>query len=425
MRTSRKIIFGFLAVFVILSILSYTFGGVFARPVLERKLTEIFNRPVEIENLSVSFPAGIRLSNVSIKGLFSAEEVAVSGSLFDIFRKNIRLSKVTIVNPTFKIENDFSGAVLEERKNDSFGYQPMQPALGAVYAQAEVMNPVLDLAPSPFNTMKNSFSENRLSLGELIIKGGKLEVIDKRTGEYGISFNIEEFNLSAENINFSQDSHEITSFNLSGKIPWGNKAESGSIRMQGWYNPAKKDMQADLSIQNIDGVYLYPYYAQWVDLEAARIESAKLNFNSRLLGLNNNLTAQCRLELTDIQDKERGEDERKRRAEMIKGEVLRRLSLDEEGKVAVNFVVNTKIDDPRFGFVNIQDAVTDKLVKAGKSRSFNPLAIIFIPGKIVEEAVKSTADISKAVIGGAFSVGKELTGALIGSFKKEDTSNIE
>ena len=68
-------------------------------------------------------------------------------------------------------------------------------------------------------------------------------------------------------------------------------------------------MQASVDIRDIDGIYLYPYYANWVDLEGARIEKAKLNFSSKITGINNDVNAACHLALADIVRRPLAEEE--------------------------------------------------------------------------------------------------------------------
>jgi len=85
------------------------------------------------------------------------------------------------------------------------------------------------------------------------------------------------------------------------EIPWREDSGEGIVYTSGWVNLYRKEMQARLEIEGIDGISLHPYYTKWVDLENSRIEQAKLNFFSDVQGMNNEIVAQCRLELTDIE----------------------------------------------------------------------------------------------------------------------------
>jgi hypothetical protein len=180
-------------------------------------------------------------------------------------------------------------------------------------------------------------------------------------------------------------------------------------------------MQATINIQDIDGIYLGPYYSNWIDLEKARIEKANLNFTSNIQGLNNNITADCHLELTDIVRSPRPPEEPQEKAEKITNIVIDTLRALDQGKIVLDFTIKTKMDRPEFGLGNIKMAFEDRIAKVfGPSTSgIKPADILLLPLKIIEGSVKGATDISKAVIDGTFAVGNEFKKAVEDSFKTE------
>lgn len=251
----------------------------------------------------------------------------------------------------------------------------------------------------------------------LIIKEGKLDFIDYTVGSDGIRITVIDINLNVVNA-YMYPRSIVTDFALSGKIPWQEGAEEGKFEIKGWLNLFKKDMQATVKITDIDGIYLYPYYAQWVDLEKARIEKAKLNLTSNIQSTNNNLTAQCHLELTDIVFKPRPEEEQADKAEKIAAAVLDIFKTLNKGKIVFNFTIRTKMINPAFNFSEIKDAFEARLTEGRKN---NHLAanIVRFPGRIVGGTVKSATDLSKGLIGGALSVAKGLKEAVAVAFRRE------
>ena len=116
-------------------------------------------------------------------------------------------------------------------------------------------------------------------------------------------------------------------------------------------------MLASLKIENIDAIAFYPYYSTWVDLEKARIEKAKLNFSSKIRGKDNDISAQCHLELTDIVRKVRPPEEAQQKAERLTDAVLDMFKAMNQGKVVLDFTLHTKMDHPQFGFENIKSDI--------------------------------------------------------------------
>jgi len=181
----------------------------------------------------------------------------------------------------------------------------------------------------------------------------------------------------------------------------------------------KQDMHASLEIKDIDGIYLYPYYRQWVDLKNSIIEKAKLNFTSNIQGVNNNITAQCHLELNDLVFKHADDNEQSfQRKEKMTNTVLG-LFKSPQNTIVLDFTHKTKMDNPQFGFINIKGAVENKL--ASLRSPARPLVgdIFTLPVKVLQGIVVSTTDLSKAAIDGTFAVGNELKKSLAASFTRE------
>jgi hypothetical protein len=263
----------------------------------------------------------------------------------------------------------------------------------------------------------------RLILKRLVIKDGKINFVDHTVGPEGIRITVEEINFNLTNLCLVPRS-VIANFELSGKIPWKEGQERGSIEAQGWFNIRKKDMQAEVKIRNIDGVYLYPYYSNWVDLEKARIQSAKLNFSSNIQGLNNNITAECHLELGDIVRRPLEPQEENEKAAKIADAVLDIFRSMNQGKIVLDFTIRTKMTRPEFGFSNIKMAFEDKLAQARKANGFKPQDVMNVPVSIVHTTLKTLTDLTTAVIGGTIDAGKQIVRA-VGDAAKEEENNQE
>jgi len=228
---------------------------------------------------------------------------------------------------------------------------------------------------------------------------------------------IKDINASIDNLNFTGIGSQVTNFKLSAKMPWQKDSYEGAIEAYGWVNLFKKDIDAVFKIKDIDGVYLHPYYAKWVDLEKARIERAKLNFSSQIEGLDNNVTANCHLELTDIVRRPRLEDEPKEKAEKITDALLDIFRILNEGKIVLDFKIKTKLDYPQFGFEDIKQAIEKEVNRSRPGLGVDFEKIALLPVNLIRTTAKGITGMFKAVIDGLFSTGKVFSDTVISTPK--------
>jgi len=132
---------------------------------------------------------------------------------------------------------------------------------------------------------------------------------------------------------------------------------------------------------------------------------AKLNFNSKITGENNDVSAQCHLELADIVRKPRPPEEPQQKAERLTDAVLDMFKAMNQGKVVLDFTLHTKMDHPQFGFENIKSAFEGKLMEARSYSGLRPQDMLLWPGKLLQGGIKSGSDLSKAAIDGVFALG--------------------
>jgi len=374
---------------------------------LKENLEGLTHRNVRIGSLHTSLPLNIYVKDIDIEGLLKIKEVSCGGVFFDIFRQNFVIDRLKLKNPTLVIEKAVSTVSPEGT-----------PKPAASISKNNVKDVSSTQTPDPTTASPSKFMSARLCINHLVISDGAINFIDNITPTDKITIQVEDIEVRIDNLNFGSRSPKITSFKISGKIPWSKDAEKGTIEADGWIDIYKKDMQANLKIRDIDGVYLFPYYSGWVNLEKARIQKVKLNFTSNINSLNNDVTAQCRLELTDIVFKPRPPEEGESKTEKVASAVLGIFKALNQDKVALDFTFKTKMDSPKFGFGAIKSAIEDTIAR-GKRSDTTVQEVVMFPAKVMEGTVKGATDMSKAVIGGVASIGNELKNALISVFKKD------
>ncbi|MBU3958851.1 MAG: DUF748 domain-containing protein, partial [Candidatus Omnitrophica bacterium] len=292
MKLSIKIFFIAVTILIVLAGAAYLFIAFQGKAIIVKKLQDLTQKKVSMDYIGFSGPLNLEIKNLQIEGLLKADYVFISPSILGFFMGRVALDEVKIVKPELTFEKVPSQI------------PATAPAVGGgapVQAKKRYTLPLI--------------------IKQIDIKDGRLDFIDRTVGTEGMKIIIKDISFHLDNLYIFPRS-VVTNFKLQGKVPWQQEAEEGKIEFAGWINLLKRDMQATLRIEDIDGIHFYPYYSKWVDLEKSRIEKAKLNFNSDIQGLNNDITANCHLELTDIVFRPRTPEEEMKKAEKIATAVL-------------------------------------------------------------------------------------------------------
>lgn len=404
-----KIVFRVAVVLVALFSATYIFVLLRGKVIIINRLSNLTHKKVTIGYFDLKPPLNLVINNLNIEGLANIDTIYISVSIPSLLTGKIALNNTRIIKPVLTIE----------RKN---GKENNVSLVNTVKTAAAPAIPQSSPTLAPVVVAKKH--KQRVRFKRFNIKDGKINFVDHTVKGDSIKITLKDINFNLNNV-YVFPSTTITTFDLKGNIPWSVGKEEGKINAEGWINFAKKDMLATLKIEGIDGVYLHPYYSNWVDLEKARIESARLAFTSNIHGLDNNVTADCHLDLTDIVRKPRGPEESAEKAEKLTDAVLDIFKTMNQGKVVLDFTIRTKMDRPEFGFGNIKMAFEEKLSQARAGSGFKPLDILMLPGKILEGGVKGMTGFSKAVIDGTFAVGYEFRKAASRTFGNPPTPKPE
>lgn len=413
MNLSIKIVLIILIIFILFTAGLHAYVNLKGKSILANKLQDIFKQEVKVGSLKAYIPFNIIVKNIEVKDLFKIDKVFANGGAIDIFRKDFILSELRLDRLAVNIEQPLKKPLP----------QALPPQTSSVTNQTGLVSPKAAL--DPVSSLIQSFVFRRIYIKRLVINDGVFDFMDRNVQEKGLKITVKDLNINVENLKFPIRGFLITSFDLKGKIPWQQGKEEGQIEAQGWLNLFKKDMQVTLKIKDIDGIYLYPYYSKWVDLEKSRIEKAKLNFTSNIQGLNNEVTVASNLELTDIVFRPHSPQEPQEKAEKVAVAVLGILKELDQGKVVLPFTFKTKMDKPEFNIDLIRNAFEFKIARQRPKGEFKTEDVLKLPAKLLEGTLKGATDLTKSVITGTVSAGKEITDAVLGTFKKETPGNKE
>lgn len=384
------IIFIFLLLFyLILHLFLITKG----KSLLIAGLENLFQRRVYLGYFGLTYPFRLKIENLKVEDLLSVDSVFISLNPLGIFMQRLIFNSFRINNPRLKWEiKELSSQQNLPQKRENFTGRSEKgiPKLNLIFKRIKITN-------------------------------AELEIMD-RTQNEPINFIIKPLNIHMNNLWFLPRSN-ITNFEIQGKVLWRNQNE-GSINFLGWINLYKKDMQAKLEVKCIDGLHFYPYYKNWVDLEKARIQSAKLNLYADFFSLNNDLSINYLLELTEIVRRPLKEGEAEEKASKIADAVLGILHALDKDRITLSGTIKTKLDKPIFGFDNFRLAFEEKLLQAKEKKDTVLENILKLPRNIFVGTIESVSEISRAIISGTLGVGKSIKEIFIptNTTKKDKTT---
>lgn len=374
-----KKIFRIIATIVIIFSLVYAGIILAAKTIIANRIEKATGLKTTISSLNILPPLNIEFRGFEINGLIKADRIHLAPSIRSLLFGRLAFNKVVIAGPEFTYQRN----------------PLVEPVKDSVDAVAESQSePVVPVAP--VTTQNKSLP---VIIKSLKVYSGRLNFIDTTAASGKISVLIKDINFYITNLSTS-GTKGVSNFDLKGNLSWNTGEPDGKILLQGWVDLYKKDILATLKIEDIDAIVFYPYYSTWVDLEKARIQKAKLNFNCDIKGVNNDVAADCHLELADMVRKVRLLEEPQQKAEKLTDAVLDMFKSMDQGKVVLDFVLHTKMDQPEFGFANIKSAFEGKLMQARSSAGLRPQDVLSWPGHWLQNGIKTGTDLSNAVIDG-------------------------
>ncbi len=352
-----------------------------AKTIIAHKIQKATGLKTTISRLIILPPLNIEARGVEITGLIKAERVYLAPSVRSLLFGKLAFNKIMIGSPEVTYQRNPT-------------VEPVKDSRALVVEnQSEPVAPV-----TPIATQKKSLP---IIIKSLKVYSGRLNFIDTTAASGKISVVIKDINFYITNLS-TFGIKGVSNFDLKGNLTWNTGEPDGKISLQGWVDFYKRDLLATLKIEDIDAIVFYPYYSTWVDLGKARIDKAKLGFNCNIKGQNNDVAADCHLELIDMVRKVRSPQEPQEKAEKVTDAVLDMLKSMDQGKVILDFVLHTKMDQPEFGFANIKSAFEGKLMQARSNAGLRPQDVLSWPGRWLQSGIKSGTDLSNAVIDGIF-----------------------
>ena len=372
---------------VIIFALLYTSVLTVVKSILISKIEKATGLKTTIRSLDIRPPFGIQVRGFELAGVIKADRIFIGLSIRSLLFGKVAFNKILIGSPEFTYQRN------------PVAPAPQQPVSEPIVVETESQGPAVVEHPSPESSGQNKVFP--VSIRKLKIYSGKLHFIDNTASSGKITVLVKDLNFYVTNLS-TVPTKRVSKFNLSSNLSWDTGEPDGKMDISGWVNLNKKDIQAKIKIMDIDAIVFYPYYSTWVDLEKAKIKKAKLNFTCDINGEDNDVVADCHLELADMVRSARGIDEPKQKAERITDAVLDMFKTMDHGNIALDFKLRTKMDRPDFGFANVKAAFEEKLAQARANAGMRPQDMLSLPVHWFRKGVKTGTDLSNAVIDGVF-----------------------
>jgi|GEM_PF-3184340 len=295
--------------------------------ILADKLTESLARPVYIGDIGIRLPLWIYLKNIIIydysrdrkelEEFLRIKELRFFPALIPLLKKKIFLYSITVDEPQLNLirwgEDNFNfSQILKEKKKKG-------EALSLLFLKFKINN-------------------------------GKINFIDK----------IKNTEISFTDINLSLHNFVLPFTDVTTVYEINAKLCSSLLNSSGWVNFFRKDMEAKFKLDKLDIYYLKPYLEKIV----FKIKQGFLSAYGDIFSKNNLLTLKCKLELEKIT----AEND----SSQIFGiplEKLIQVFKDKDEKIAFEFAIETKFDQPSIDYAKIGSIlwknITEKL--AGKA----------------------------------------------------------
>ena len=315
MKMRIKVVIAVIVLAVAVYVLAAGFLATVGKGLIAGQIEQALHKKTTLGAVRLMPVCTIELVNLNIEKLIKADQLSFSPSFILLFTGRIGLNSVVIKNPQLSLEIN----------------PPTSPESLEKAGQEAVAS-----------TSKEQLKAPGIFIRHLVLTNGTIDFFDKTVGAEGIRILAKDFNITVSNV-ATFVSPQATVFDVSAAIPWKEKQEAGVVKASGRLNLYKKEIQAAITVKNIDGIALYPYYAQWVDLKEMRFDQARLNFSSDIHGAGNNVVAKCTIELTDIQRKapeEGGPDKKNQIANLIMGLA----QAAGQNKLKFDFTVKTGFD---------------------------------------------------------------------------------
>lgn len=377
MKKLIKFIVILLVLILVFVIAAMTLVPRFGKDIAVKQIEKALGKKTTLEKIDFRIPLGVAIKKLEIEGLCKVDEILVSPSILGFFFGRIILNDLRLINPDIYLEQSAEG---------KFNFIPSRPENRAEVTSVDSSGPAIPAsAPAPKES-KQKLPE--IILTNLVIKDGKVTFNDKKVSEAGLEIILKNINASVSKIKFPLTALR-SDFMASANLASPNNTWLGSVDTKGWIDWAKKDMDAEFGVKNLEAAYFYPYTGDFISQR--KVLSAKVDLVSTLKAQNNDLEAVCDFNLHNlVYAQVSAEKEITNPFDMFTKNALD-LFTDSDGNLKLEFTVSTKLDRPELGGKKLKKIILEAAAKNLLNQDPQDVA------SKIEKTIKDFTDFGKQV----------------------------
>lgn len=321
-KAIKNTLFVLLLIFIIVFISSFIFVLIAGKTLIKERLGQVLKRDVNFSSVSLHLPLSLEIRGLEIPDFAQIDKIYISPVIVGFTRGRIILGRVSLIQPKFLIGKSSGG-----------NWNLPEGILDELHG-------------------RNAHAKTGTMVSGLLVKDGNLKFTDESKSP-AFSFNIKDINLEIGNKILSFNP-VLTRFKVrAGIITQADKPVS-ILNATGWINFLRKDMKGMIELSDLDAVYFLPLYSKFM---TSNLKNGILSFKSDIISKSNDLVANCRLAIKDLAF-EKGKDET---APTISFFDIVAGGLQTENKeVNIDFLIKTKLDDPRIDVVKLSGSIIAK-----------------------------------------------------------------
>lgn len=296
-----------LAVFLVLDVIFILFGKTIVAGQIEKAL----KLKASLGNISVRFPLTVSFKDLEIKDLIRADSISLSPSALGFLAGKVILNNLIIDRPLITLVRDADGK-LNLPKLEQKGKQP----------------PIL--------------------MAGLRINNGRFIFSDKKISQEGYQVIVDKINVDISKVTLPPTSL-YTNFKVSAILLDRQGNPAGEAGLNGWIDFGPKDMDGRLELKDIEAAPLAPYLQDMIKVK--KLLSARIGLSADLKAKNNNLAVKCHMEFA-----RQARPDKQDSSSDIASDVLSLFS-DDAGRMAFDFTINTKLDNPKLNSLNMKGII--------------------------------------------------------------------
>lgn|GEM_PF-2487515 len=261
----KKIILRILLAALILTTLIFSGAFIFVafkgKQAITARLSSLLGKKVDIGQIQVLFPLGLRFRNFNVDGYGQADEVYANLGVFYLLSNHLAFGDLVLTRPRVTIQRTKDSRVI-------FG---SLPGAENQSASGPASQTPVDAVSRPGQETEGTRVPLRFSAERLIVRNGTVDFVDYSIGNTPFRITLRNIDFRLRDAGFPLGPGK-TRFDCRAFLVLADASSlAGKIEGRGWVDFARKDMQAKLTVSDLDGKVFSPYYGESLNSDLQHI----------------------------------------------------------------------------------------------------------------------------------------------------------